>query len=156
MLSGICDKCGCVVILDEVWEGFGCPACRAVRVQEAFKPVDSLRTALGVCRQGIESGGEKSKAFFSYLHNVLDLGVPISDDTKDALKRNLTELRLSLDCHDKALSIINEIPSSPSEEEKERMHKQDLCEVYAIEMRVYRIPLGEQAQRYELKRMFRL
>ena len=47
-LQGICRVCGCVCVLDKMWYQFGCPACRAARVAEAFGPVDPLRTALGV------------------------------------------------------------------------------------------------------------
>jgi hypothetical protein len=46
MMRGICSTCGCVCVLDKMWEQFGCPACRAARVAEAFRPVDPLRTAL--------------------------------------------------------------------------------------------------------------
>jgi hypothetical protein len=35
-------------LLDELWERYGCPACRAARVAEAFRPIDPLRTAQGI------------------------------------------------------------------------------------------------------------
>jgi hypothetical protein len=34
-MQGICNKCACVCVLDEVWEQYGCPACRAARAVEA-------------------------------------------------------------------------------------------------------------------------
>ena len=48
MTQGICKTCGCVCVLDEMWERYGCPACRAARVAEAFRPIDPLRTAMGI------------------------------------------------------------------------------------------------------------
>ena len=48
MMQGQCKDCGCMCLLDELWERYGCPACRAARVAEAFRPIDTLRTALGI------------------------------------------------------------------------------------------------------------
>jgi hypothetical protein len=44
-LRGACNKCGFIF---DLYFGLDCPACRTLAVQEAFKPVDSLRTALGI------------------------------------------------------------------------------------------------------------
>ena len=38
-MKGICNKCACVCVLDEVWEQYGCPACRAAR---AVKVVNGM------------------------------------------------------------------------------------------------------------------
>ncbi len=43
-----CEMCGCACLLDEMWERYGCPTCRSARVAEAFRPIDPLRTALGI------------------------------------------------------------------------------------------------------------
>lgn len=57
MTQGICKTCGCVCVLDETWEAYGCHKCRAARVAEAFKPLDTLRTALAV--KGVHWHGEE-------------------------------------------------------------------------------------------------
>src|ERR1019366_6202454 len=49
-----CKDCHNWSLLDEMWEAYGCPVCRAARVAKAFKPVDVLRTALGVLNTGID------------------------------------------------------------------------------------------------------
>lgn len=43
-IAGECKVCG---HLYDVTTTVGCPACRAARVAEAFKPIDPLRTAMG-------------------------------------------------------------------------------------------------------------
>jgi hypothetical protein len=43
MMQGICNKCACVCVLDEVWEQYGCPACRAARAVEELNTIDSLQ-----------------------------------------------------------------------------------------------------------------
>src|ERR1035437_7486835 len=48
MMQGQCKDCGCICVLDKMWERYGCPACRAARVVEAFRPIDPLRTAQGI------------------------------------------------------------------------------------------------------------
>src|SRR5271157_6325819 len=49
MIQGVCDKCGFVFLLEY---GLDCPACnmaaRAERVAQAFRPIDPLRTAMGI------------------------------------------------------------------------------------------------------------
>lgn len=44
-IAGECKTCGHIY---DVTTTVGCPACRMARVQEMFKPVDSLRTAFGM------------------------------------------------------------------------------------------------------------
>ena len=91
-MKGICKECGCVCVLDEMFSSFGCPGCRATRVAQAFRPVDSMRTA-------------------------------------QALRANLQQFNCSTEC------LIEE--------------------PYTSEDREYGIPLGEAAQLYYLKRLFR-
>ena len=47
-MTGQCKDCGNWSLLDEMWEAYGCPVCRAARVAKAFAPIDPLRTALGI------------------------------------------------------------------------------------------------------------
>jgi DNA-directed RNA polymerase subunit RPC12/RpoP len=47
-MTGQCKDCGNTFLLDEMWEAYGCPVCRMARVAKAFKPIDPLRTALGI------------------------------------------------------------------------------------------------------------
>jgi hypothetical protein len=44
-ITGRCNTCGYIF---DVTNSLDCPACRAARVAAAFRPVDSLRTALGI------------------------------------------------------------------------------------------------------------
>lgn len=50
-MTGICQDCGTVIGLDKMWAVYGCPVCRAARMAAAFKPVDPMRTALGMVQQ---------------------------------------------------------------------------------------------------------
>lgn len=64
MMQGTCAKCGFVFLLEH---GLDCPAChmatRAERVAKAFKPVDVLRTALGIgtLHTGVDWGSPEWK-----------------------------------------------------------------------------------------------
>ena len=102
-------------LLDETWERYGCPVCRTARVSEAFKPIDPLRTALGV------------------LHTNVDWG---SAEWKDVKTR--AEKFLSMN-HDGTWHGEEFIHAENEDTPRE-------C----------KMPLGEAAQLYQLKRLFRL
>ena len=44
-ITGMCRTCGYIF---DVTSSLDCPACRAARVARAFRPIDPLRTALGI------------------------------------------------------------------------------------------------------------
>ena len=61
MIVGICSTCGFVYSLQS---GKPCPACMALRIErvrETFKPIDMLRTALGVSGQRPKDAEEWSR-----------------------------------------------------------------------------------------------
>jgi hypothetical protein len=47
-MTGVCQDCGAVIELDKMWAVYGCPVCRAARMAASFKPLDLMRTALGM------------------------------------------------------------------------------------------------------------
>lgn len=47
-ITGRCNTCGYIF---DVTNSLDCPACRAARVAAAFRPINPLRTALGVSGQ---------------------------------------------------------------------------------------------------------
>jgi len=55
-IAGECKTCG---YLYDVTTTVGCPACRAARVAETFRPIDPLRTSLGMM-------GERPKNALEY------------------------------------------------------------------------------------------
>ena len=57
-ITGRCNVCGYIF---DVTNSLDCPACRAARVAKAFRPVDSLRTALGVSGQRPKDAEEWSR-----------------------------------------------------------------------------------------------
>src|ERR1019366_5805983 len=57
-VTGRCNVCGYIF---DVTNSLDCPACRAARVAKAFRPVDSLRTALGVSGQRRKDAEEWSR-----------------------------------------------------------------------------------------------
>ena len=61
MIVGICATCGFIYSLQS---GKPCPACMALRIErvrETFKPIDMLRTALGVSGQRPKDAEEWSR-----------------------------------------------------------------------------------------------
>jgi hypothetical protein len=70
-MISICQVCGHVF---DVMQGLGCPACRAYRVEKAFRPLDQLRNSFdaeGVRVHGQQREQDVTEAFFwhgpSYL-----------------------------------------------------------------------------------------
>ena len=115
---GQCKDCGNMFLLDETWERYGGPVCRAARVSEAFKPIDPIRTALGV------------------LHTNVDWN---SAEWKGVRERAEKVLRMNQDgtWHGEELIHADESQTEDTP-------------------RGCNMPLGEAAQLYQLKRLFRL
>ena len=130
MMKGLCKDCGCVLILDAMWERYGCPACRAARVVEAFRPIDSLRTAIAIKPR-------------SYLEAYDD----VEDEFKD-------EKIVGYGQTGKLTTGIDWT------EEERRMRNTYLAGKLgapeSLDDKEFRIPRSEAAQQYELRRLFRL
>ncbi len=90
-MQGICNRCACVCVLDEIWEQYGCPACRAARAV-----------------------------------NVLNESAPLYTELHETVSRHY---------------LADDILEQPIQTEVPRGCK---------------MPLGDAAQIYELRRMFRL
>src|ERR1039458_3960691 len=54
-ITGRCNVCGYIF---DVTNSLGCPACRAVRLARAFRPLDALRTSLGIDGKRPKDAGE--------------------------------------------------------------------------------------------------
>ena len=124
-MTGQCKDCGNTFLLDEMWEAYGCPVCRMARVAKAFKPVDVLRTALGI----------------GTLHTGVDWGSP---EWKGVRAR--------------ADAAMNQ--DGTWEDRGTEMHYRPSFDVMSEEQtevpRGCKVPLGDAAQTYELRRIFRL
>ena len=140
MMQGQCKDCGCMCLLDELWERYGCPACRAARVAEAFRPLDPLRTAQGIPGSFTINKAGEIKAVEDNPHEHTCM-YPEAEDCK------------ACDWFDKNRDLRAAMGKTFSWHGEEKVYD-DTSRTEAP--RGCKMPQGSAAQTYELRRLFRI
>ena|ERR1019366_5401069 len=131
-MTGQCKDCGYICELDKAWEAYGCPICRVNRVAKAFAPIDPLRTALGMkdARNILWDELQRLRGQMGVLHTNVDWQ---SAEWKGVKAR--AEAAMNQD------GTWDGVEPDAEQTEVPRGCK---------------MPLGDAAQVYELRRRFRL